>query len=142
MFAPPRWVERYLAIPFKDRGRDAKGCDCFGLVRLVFAERCNIELPLYGFIGCQAWDQIASAIDAEASDQSTWRKYLLTQARAFDVVVMEGKPRHVGIMVSALHVLHTEPAPGPCCVPLSHQSVVHRLHPQPHPIGYRHHSLW
>lgn len=36
--------ERYLRIPYRHEGRDWDGCDCFGLVRLFYAEELGITL--------------------------------------------------------------------------------------------------
>lgn len=142
MIGPPRWIERYLAIPFLDKGRDAKGCDCFGLVRLVLAERAALILATYGFVSADDTDAIANEITIAAAHRDTWRSYPLASARTFDVVVMVDSkgPRHVGVMVNALHVLHSERESGPSCVPV--KSVVHRVHPQSFPVVYRHRSLW
>jgi len=37
MTAP--WASTYVGIPYRFAGRDRAGCDCWGLVRLVLAER-------------------------------------------------------------------------------------------------------
>ena len=37
--------EKYIGIPFKHRGRDFNGIDCFGLLCLIFKEERNIIIP-------------------------------------------------------------------------------------------------
>lgn len=147
--APPRWVEGYLTIPFTDRGRTERGCDCFGLVRLVMARRAKIMLATYGFVACNDRGAISSAIGAAKLDSETWRAVPIEQAQPLDVVPMldlnelqngahDLVDGHVGIMVTDRHVLHTELASGPVCLDRSHNSIVHRLHPQGAPLVYRH----
>lgn len=44
---PPAWCADYIGVPFLERGRDRAGCDCWGLVRLVLAERFGVAVPSY-----------------------------------------------------------------------------------------------
>ena len=39
-------VQKYIEIPFKPHGRDFDGCDCYGLVYLIYKNEFNIKLPL------------------------------------------------------------------------------------------------
>lgn len=40
------WILNYLRLPYAPGGRDHRGVDCWGLLRLVYAEQLGIELPL------------------------------------------------------------------------------------------------
>src|SRR5512134_1374594 len=44
---PPSWAGAYVGIPYLDHGAARSGCDCWGLVRLIYRERTRIELPSY-----------------------------------------------------------------------------------------------
>ena len=41
------WAKDYLGIPFVVHGRSRAGCDCWGLVCLVYEEQATIRLPAY-----------------------------------------------------------------------------------------------
>ena len=32
------WTQKYVGIPYRDLGRDMTGCDCWGLLRLVYGQ--------------------------------------------------------------------------------------------------------
>lgn len=145
----PRWVEPYLRIPFVSRGRDERGCDCFGLVRLVLLKELGLEVKEYGFIKASDKLTISLAISEAEADHTTWKPVRSSDARTFDVIPMIGvvdcqdgrktvQETHVGIFVAPGVVLHTEFDSGPACVPVRHPDVAVRLTPQ----AWRHRSLW
>lgn len=113
--APAGWVTPYVGIPFLDGGRDRAGCDCWGLVRLVFAEVLGIELPTYGEISARDLARVTRTI-RDHSALAPWLP-VAGDARPFDVLVMAGRPQHVGVMVDARHVLHVEAATAAVIVP-------------------------
>lgn len=103
----PAWTDAYIGIPFKANGREATGCDCWGLVVMVYAQQLGVRLP--GFDGAlgdgcaMALRQVAKTI---AQQSVEWARYLVPQP--FDVALFRnhGLPSHVGIVVDRNCMLH------------------------------------
>lgn len=112
------WLRRYLGLPFRDRGRDRKGVDCWGLVQLAFLEQLGIALPSYLEETRSGVLAIARIMRSE-SRTSAWDRIDASAERAFDVVLMNGivedergriarAPVHVGMVTKPGHLLHVE----------------------------------
>lgn len=126
----PAWVNAYNGIPFLERGRDRAGCDCWGLFRLIHAERYQIDLPDFtGYAGTSSkadGQDIARLINGWI-DQGDWlpvdwripgagpgaNGVRWPSLREGDGVLLrvDNQPWHIGIMVTPrimLHTLHNE----------------------------------
>ena len=105
----PDWVNAYVGLPFKEHGRNREGVDCWGLVRLVLAERFGRRLPSYA-------DGYASTGDAAdigrliRGEMGPWRPVPERGEQAGDVVLMRllNQPMHVGVVVAPGWMLHIE----------------------------------
>lgn len=106
--APAGWATPYVGIPFVDGGRDPAGCDCWGLVSLIYREVLGLDLPAYDGISARDVARVTERI-REDREAPPWLP-VLGAAQPFDVLVMRGRPLHVGVMVDAQHVLHVEAA--------------------------------
>lgn len=103
------WYKEYLPIKFKENGRDRRGCDCWGLVRLIYREKLGIELPSYE-------DEYSDTCDRKTisslykEEKNNWKPVPKGSEKEFDVAVfkMLGLPTHVGIVMGANLVLHCE----------------------------------
>lgn len=130
------WAGRYIGLPFIDGGRGPVAVDCWGLVRLVYAQERGIELPTYGEISAGALLTITRAIRAGQEAPEVWRQVEAPQA--FDVGVMRGgaswRPCHVGVMVDGETVLHVEKDSATCLEPINGQVMKHRI------IGFWRHA--
>lgn len=109
------WVADYIGIPFADRGRDRKGCDCYGLVRLVLKDRVGVTIPEYGD-PCTA--ELRAAAIRSGRGGRPWSPVAKGEEREFDIAaltdvyldsrgVFQSAPLHVGIVVAPSLLLHT-----------------------------------
>lgn len=106
----PRWANYYVGIPFLDKGRDENGCDCWGTVRLVMQEQCNIILPSF----TESYKHTGNMLSISRkilmeSLSGDWVPVLRGQEKPFDVILarMHGQYMHVGIVVKKGLMLHT-----------------------------------
>lgn len=121
---------RYLGLRFVSGGRDASGLDCWGLVRLVYRDGLDVELPSYGEIGAYDLVRVSRAMDRD-KDGERWVEAPACALQPFDVCVMRlhGSSRigHVGVMVDGRRVLHVEEASASVIVPITHFTIRERV---------------
>jgi lipoprotein Spr len=102
----PRWANAYVGIPFAPHGRTREGCDCWGLVRLVLADRFGVLLPeFHGYEGAGDRDGIPALLN---EGKAMFMPVPMHQERAGDVVLalVNGAPMHVGVVVEPGVMLH------------------------------------
>jgi cell wall-associated NlpC family hydrolase len=111
MPAVTHWSSPFIGMPFEERGREARGVDCYGLVRLVLMEVQRIALPSFteSYVSCAEREMIAAALDAGERDLPL-RPIRRGDEAPFDIVefVRGGISDHVGIVVERGRMLHIE----------------------------------
>lgn len=122
----PPWHAAYVGIPFVEHGRDRAGCDCWGLVRLVWKEQAGLDVPCHGTVYGATRDgrPIADAIRAGLAGEEEWEPVPAGDERPFDAVLMKGfwwdeeaearkvSPIHVGLVLAPGTLLHIEHGTG------------------------------
>lgn len=101
------WWARYLSIPFAERGRSFTGCDCWGLVRLVYQQERGIDLPAWDAYGAITERPAIRALLSDALDNAfeavdAPRPWAIPLFRSVSSVF------HVGVMVDDCRMLHAE----------------------------------
>jgi cell wall-associated NlpC family hydrolase len=100
------WFNKYIGIPFKDKGRDKDGADCYGLVRLIYKNELNIDLPdlIEAYESANDREALEGVIDAES--KTRWKE--TTKPKEFDVIVLKmcGAPSHLGVVIKNNYMIH------------------------------------
>lgn len=104
------WLEvgsRYVGLPYLDGGRDRSGLDCWGLVRLFYAEELGVELPSYGDAYSSA-EELAETAAAVRRGLARWRP--APRPEPGDVALLwirrPSLPSHVGVYLGDRRMLH------------------------------------
>ena len=107
--------DQYLDIPFKAKGRDHRGADCWGLVRIVAREQFGKHLPPLVVAEYDTKQRLSCARAIRK-----WRAYsgcrkVEGDPQPGDLVLMStaGTESHVGICIIPGRILHTEEPYGP-----------------------------
>lgn len=112
----PEFVARALGTPFRAKGRDWRGVDCWGLVYLAYRELRGVDLPTYADDYAERDLRGSRALGGlVAREAESWR---LVRAAGepsgaediLDVVVLRlgGRPVHVGLYLGEGRFLHAE----------------------------------
>lgn len=93
-----------VGIPYRAGGRDRSGCDCWGLVRLWFAER-GIDLPSYDGPTIPSGHPALAAARAGAS---AWRRVDAPRVGDLGLWTRPRRELHAGVMAAPGMVLHND----------------------------------
>jgi cell wall-associated NlpC family hydrolase len=95
----PAWVSRYIGLPFE-------ACDCWELIRLIYAEQFQIRLPPAPGGSCPRFGW-------ELWDAEAWRWLEIPPgAEQLGDILAFCDPRrgwHAGLVLQPGEMLHTEP---------------------------------
>ena len=122
------WIAKFQAIPFVNGGRDFRGCDCWGLHRLICAERLGIELPLWDTVTADDRRAVVAAVE-EQTEADCWRAVARSQAIECDLVLIRqaGEAVHVGTHIGHERLIHTQRQIGAVVIGLGHPRISRRI---------------
>jgi len=103
------WTDAYIGIPFVPDGRDRAGCDCYGLICLVYREQFGIELPSYaGIFQDQSYESLRRVARFIAAHKNTWQQ--VKSPKPFDMIVLRSGRYlwHVGLSIDRRSMLHIQ----------------------------------
>lgn len=120
-----QWWNDYLGLPYVANGRERKGLDCWGLVRLVHAEVFDNELPSFSdqYVVSER-DKTAELI---ALNKESWVKVDVPQSGDVALFRILGEESHVGIITRPGYVLHVREGQDSVIERLDSSAWKHRL---------------
>lgn len=125
------WYDKYIGIPYANRGREMHGADCWGLAILVYRNELGLELPSYGEISAENLAQIYKTMVVDKDDQELWQEINLGDQLPFDICVMRGEATrrvcHVGIVIDKKKILHVEKGIDSVIVSVTDASIRERI---------------
>ena len=98
------WSNNYIGIPFKYKGRDETGLDCWGLVRLIYKNEYNISLPSFG--DDYSDNDIERISELIAQYKEGWESIDTPSEGTVVLFKVLGSESHVGIAISDTHFIH------------------------------------
>ena len=100
-------LTKYIGIPYKWRGTDYDGCDCHGLVVLVYRDLFGVELIDYKNLGTEKGHQTKAFL---GNVEEEWVPISLQDAKPYDCMLLRNKtkrfPDHCGIILDRYRFLH------------------------------------
>jgi cell wall-associated NlpC family hydrolase len=112
----PAWAQHYVGIPYRPLGRGRDGCDCWGLLAMVWREQFGRDLPDYPG---ERWNEGVSAqkvADGAQTYAAQFAPVLAGQEALGDGILlrMRGHPLHVGLVLAPGWMLHTHETADSC----------------------------
>jgi cell wall-associated NlpC family hydrolase len=130
-------LDRFIGLPYVDKGRGFSGVDCWGLVWLVFRD-AGLELPSYDDRYSFPADrkQLATLIADEM--RPDWHQIPAGDERAMDCVLMRDRDqaRHIGLVTRPGYLLHVEDGVTSVVAPYRQPPIKHRV------VGFFRHRMW
>jgi len=104
------WSNKYLGIPYLHHGRDETGIDCWGLVRLVYKQEYQVDLP--SFVESYLEDDRIRSEELIAQYREGWEELDAPQEGCVVVLRVMGHLSHVGVCINERQFLHAQEGSG------------------------------
>lgn len=98
------YLDKYIGIPYKTKGITLDGCDCLGLIELIYKNEFNVTLPLYPHLDTVDLDITSKAIE---HGKESWKKLDKPEAGCVVLLNICGYPVHIGMAINETEMLHS-----------------------------------
>jgi cell wall-associated NlpC family hydrolase len=105
------WSNKYIGIPYVDKGSSLDGADCWGLVRIIFLNERSIDLPSFEAAYATAHDNrsVADTLSSATGKGHRWPWKQVGDTLEYDVLLFRfGRLAcHVGMALNERLLLHS-----------------------------------
>lgn len=98
---------KYIGIPYRDKGRSFKGCDCYGLVMLWHKQELNISIPDVQVSATQPRRSLSAYLEEISKN---WEITVPGKNAVVAMCLNEEHPKmvtHFGVMIDDKRMLHS-----------------------------------
>lgn len=105
----PSWAADYVGIPYVKHGRTREGCDCWGLLCLIWREQLGGALPEYEGVDWYRGQQPAVIGTDALAYAAKFDEVPPGEEQLGDAILMRmrGHPFHVGLVLTPGLMVHT-----------------------------------
>ncbi len=96
--------EKYIGIPFKEKGRDTTGVDCWGLVRLIYKQEYGVNLP--SFASDYELSDDGRVGELFAQYKEGWETLSQPEPGCAVLFRIFGTESHIGLVVDSASFIH------------------------------------
>lgn len=108
-------IKKYIGIPYRDRGRDYDGVDCWGLAYLISRDIFDKEIPFLGdsYSSINALDEVHEAYRVT---KLNFHHIVFEDRVPGDIVMFRvcGLAAHAGVIIDNLRMVHALPGHNTC----------------------------
>ncbi len=103
-----------MGIPFESRGRSRDACDCYGLLRLIYKDKLEVDLPPLLLYDNTLQRKTMSDMMLTQPMLIGFIPVKVANVQPFDVIVIRqvGFDCHLGIVIDETRMVHTEAGRG------------------------------
>lgn len=112
-----------IGVPFREKGRDRDGWDCWGLVVCAFRAVRGVPLPGYAdsYDGVRDADRLAKIVARETA--LGWQKVERPAPMDVAILLRRRRPSHCALVLDRRRMLHVEEGVATCIEPLSRWTI-------------------
>ena len=119
------WHNKYIGIPYQEKGRSLEGADCWGLSRLIYKNEFDIDLP--SFSDNYAHEDTERIAELMIQYREGWEETNTYKSGDMILFRVLGHVSHIGVMINDTQFIHSRQGQDAAIDSLSTSRWTHRI---------------